>query len=134
MIGRPVPAFTLAPAAKGQKGFSDKDLRGHMSVINVFASWCLSCQTEQDVLAKSGVAVYGMNYKDKPEKLAPWLKKYGDPYKAIGADPEGRTAINWGVYGVPETFIVDADGIIRDKHVGAITDEDLEKLLEKIKR
>jgi cytochrome c biogenesis protein CcmG/thiol:disulfide interchange protein DsbE len=128
MIGKPAPVFDLPPALKGKAGFSSKDLRGRPAVVNVFASWCLACRVEQRVLEKiakvENIPVYGLNYKDTPQNLAAWLKKFGDPYAAIGADREGRTAIDWGVYGVPETFVVDAEGIIRYKHVGAVTEND----------
>jgi cytochrome c biogenesis protein CcmG/thiol:disulfide interchange protein DsbE len=127
MIGKPAPAFNLPSALKGKAGFSSKDLRGTPAVVNIFASWCLACRVEQGALEKiakaENIPVYGIDYKDTPDKLAAWLKKYGDPFTAIGADSEGRTAIDWGVYGVPETFVVDARGVIRYKHVGAVTDK-----------
>jgi cytochrome c biogenesis protein CcmG/thiol:disulfide interchange protein DsbE len=127
MIGKPVPHFNLSAALKGDKGFSSKDLTATPAIVNVFASWCMECRLEQDTLTEIGraekIPVYGIDYKDTPEKLTGWLKKYGNPYAAIGADPHGLTAIDWGVYGVPETFIVDARGIIRYKHIGAVTDK-----------
>jgi len=101
-------------------------------VVNFFASWCVPCQAEQPWLARmaeeDGIAVYGVNYKDKPEALAPWLEKHGNPFKAIGADDEGRVAIEWGVYGVPETFLIDRSGIIRLRHVGPVTEADYRAL------
>ncbi len=127
MIGRPAPAFDL-------KGFSSRNLQGTPSLVNVFASWCLPCQLEQGMLEKIGAAenipIYGLNYKDTPQKLALWLKKFGDPYDAIGADADGRVAIDWGVTGVPETFIVDAAGVIRYKHVGMVTDDVYQKIFK----
>ncbi len=127
MIGKAAPALSLPDALKGKKGFSRKDMQGQPAIVNVFASWCLECRTEQAALEKIGKAnnipVYGIDYKDTPEKLAAWLKQYGDPYKAIDADNDGRAAIDWGVYGVPETFFIDGNGIIRYKQVGAVSED-----------
>jgi cytochrome c biogenesis protein CcmG/thiol:disulfide interchange protein DsbE len=129
LINKPAPDFNLAPI-KGRpgKGFSSNDLKkGEVSVVNVFASWCLPCRTEHALitrLAKMKIArVYGLNYKDKPESALRWLQELGDPYAAIGTDPKGRVAIYFGVYGIPETFIIDATGTIRYKLVGPITQE-----------
>lgn len=134
LIGKPVPVFDLPAAMNGQKGLSSRDLHGTPSVVNVFASWCVACQAEQktlEVIAKQEkVPVYGLNYKDDPKKLALWLKKYGNPYTAIGADKDGLAAIDWGVYGVPETFIIDQNGIIRYKHVGAVTEDVYQKIFK----
>lgn len=134
MIGRPAPVFHLSGGSKGDGGFSSGDLRGKPSIVNVFASWCLTCRIEQGILEEIGraedIPVYGLNYKDTPDKMAAWLKKYGDPYDAIGADRDGRVAIDWGVYGVPETFIVDAKGVIRYKHIGAVTDDDYQNIFK----
>jgi cytochrome c biogenesis protein CcmG/thiol:disulfide interchange protein DsbE len=131
MIGKPAPGITLPAALKNKPGFSSKDLHGKPVIINVFASWCLECRAEQAALAKigkeAGIAVYGIDYKDTPEKLTAWLKQYGDPYKAIVADKDGSAVIDWGVYGVPETFVIDG-GVIRDKQVGAVTDDILKEI------
>jgi len=122
MIGKPAPALEV--------------LQERPAVVNFFASWCLECGPEQTVLKKIGeiekIPIYGVDYKDTPEKLAPWLKKYGNPYTKIGTDRDGRMAIDWGVYGVPETFIVDVDGIIRYKHVGAVTEEVYQEILKPV--
>ena len=127
MIGKAAPAVNLPAALKNKKGFSSKDLRGKPAIINVFASWCLECRVEQTALAAIGKAenipVYGIDYKDTPEKLAAWLKQYGDPYHAIDADSDGHAAIDWGVYGVPETFFINNKGIILYKKVGAVTED-----------
>lgn len=127
MIGRPVPLFDLGD-------FSSRDLTGEVSVVNIFASWCLECQIEQGMLESIGeaenVPVYGLAYKDTPESLALWLEKFGDPYDAIGEDRDGKVAIDWGVYGVPETFVVDAAGVIRYRHVGVVTGEDYQRILK----
>ncbi len=142
LIDQPVPEFTLPPIGDGQdgprggygKGFSTADFKGNgVSVVNIFASWCLPCRTEHPFitrLAKMKVArVYGLNYKDSPKKALKWLRELGDPYFAIGADRDGRVGIDWGVYGVPETFIVDNDGRIRYKHVGPLNQEVLDDVI-----
>lgn len=131
LIDQPAPEFSLPPieGSKGQ-GFSTADLIGRVSVVNVFASWCVPCRAEHPLitrLAEMNVAnVYGINFKDKPEAALAWLDSLGDPYTKIGADRNGRVSIDWGVYGIPETFIVDKEGRIRYKHVGQVT----AKLLE----
>ncbi len=105
---------------------SSEDLRGEVSLVNVFASWCVPCRTEHplflQIAANRTVPLYGINYKDRPQDAAEWLDALGDPYTRTGADLNGRVAIDWGVYGVPETFVVDADGIIVHKHIGAVTE------------
>lgn len=120
LLNKPVPNFTY-PTIDGDR-FSSKEFRGHISVLNVFASWCPGCYAEQPYImdiAHTGKAVmYGLNYKDYPEKAVKWLKANGNPYQAVISDPQGRLGINLGVYGVPETFLIDQRGIIRYKHVG----------------
>ena len=142
LIDKPVPEFTLPPIEDGQgepgggygKGFSSADLKGNgISIVNIFASWCFPCRTEHPFitrLAEMKVArVYGLNYKDDPKKALKWLRELGDPYFAIGADRKGRVSIDWGVYGVPETFIVDNAGRIRYKHVGPLNAQVLESII-----
>lgn len=123
LIGKAVPAFTL-PTLDGTGTVTEADLRGGVTVLNIFASWCLPCRAEHPVLmriaADRKVRVIGLNYKDKPEDAKKWLAELGNPYAVIASDLKGRVAIDFGVYGVPETFIVDARGIIRYKHVGPI--------------
>ncbi len=131
LIDKPVPQFTLLPIEGGPgRGLSDTDLKGGVSVVNVFASWCIPCKAEHPLitrLAGMGVAtVHGLNYKDKAADALKWLADLGDPYDRIGADGDGRVGIDWGVYGVPETFVVDAQGRIRHKHVGPLTRKSLE--------
>lgn len=132
LINKPAPAFTL-PAVGGLPvpGFDTDKLRGQVTVVNVFASWCIPCREEHSVLAalkrKTGVALYGINQKDAPDQAAAFLAQLGNPYDAIGADRDGRTSIDWGVYGVPETFIVDAKGVIRFKHTGPLSMDDIDK-------
>ncbi len=133
LIDKPVPEFTLPPIEGGSnKGFSSDDLKkGNVSVLNVFASWCIPCRAEHAFitqLAEMKIArVYGLNYKNDAKEALAWLKELGDPYAAIGADTKGRVGIDWGVYGVPETFIIDVQGKIRYKHVGPIKQKSLDE-------
>lgn len=139
LIDKPVPDFTLPAIDNGTsdgygKGFASSDLaKGGVSVVNVFASWCIPCRAEHAFitrLAEMKIAkVYGLNYKNEPKDALAWLKELGDPYFAIGADLKGRVGIDWGVYGVPETFIIDGQGKIRYKHVGPLNQESLEKTI-----
>ena len=132
LINKPVPTFAL-PAVEGLPvpGFDSKKLEGQVTVVNVFASWCIPCRDEHTVLEalkqKTGVALYGINQKDAPDQAAAFLAQLGNPYDAIGADRDGRTSIDWGVYGVPETFIVDPKGVIRFKHTGPLALDDIDK-------
>jgi cytochrome c biogenesis protein CcmG/thiol:disulfide interchange protein DsbE len=129
LIDKPAPTFELPPlAGRDGPGFSSADLEGRVSLVNVFASWCIPCRVEHPLLmalAEDGVAIYGIDYKDPADKAAGWLAELGDPYRAIGADQDGRVAIDWGVYGVPETFVVDAEGRIRHRHVGPLQQRDI---------
>jgi cytochrome c biogenesis protein CcmG/thiol:disulfide interchange protein DsbE len=130
LIDKPAPQFSL-PAVEGTgvPGFDTASLTGEVTLVNVFASWCIPCRDEHPVLValkeQTGVRLFGMNQKDAPENAVAFLKELGNPYDAIGADSNGRTSIDWGVYGVPETFIVDAKGTIRFKHVGPLTMDDI---------
>jgi cytochrome c biogenesis protein CcmG, thiol:disulfide interchange protein DsbE len=131
LIDKPAPAFVL-PAVEGLTvpGFDTAALKGHVTVVNVFASWCIPCRDEHEVLEalkeKTGVLLYGINQKDAAENARAFLAELGNPYDAIGADANGRVSIDWGVYGVPETFIVDAQGVIRFKHTGPLAMDDIE--------
>ena len=135
LLDRPMPDFALPPVEGRDVGLSDDDLRAAgVSILNVFASWCGPCRVEHPIwieYAKSpdAVPVFGINYKDQPGDAAAWLKKLGDPYKGIGADLDGRVGIEWGVYGVPETFLIDREGRIVWKQIGIMTREDFEKKL-----
>jgi cytochrome c biogenesis protein CcmG/thiol:disulfide interchange protein DsbE len=140
LIGKPVPDFTL-PAVAGLvrdgapvPGLSAADLKGRVSVVNVWASWCGPCRYEHPLLmelAKNpAIRLVGLNYKDDPENARRFLGGLGNPYAAVGADTAGRTAIDWGVYGVPETFVVAPDGTIALKHVGPLTEEAIGTVLE----
>lgn len=133
LIDRQVPEFELPPmAGRDGPGLSSADLQGGPSLVNVFASWCVPCRVEHPLfmrLAEQGVTIYGINYKDPPEQAAQWLADLGDPYAAIGADRSGRVAIDWGVYGIPETFVIDAHGRIRHKHVGPLQASDIDQTI-----
>lgn len=131
LIDKPVPQFTLPEVKAPDKTVDSTDLRGKVSLLNVWASWCVSCRDEHPLLvelARSGQAtIYGLNYKDRREDAIRWLDYYGDPYAASAHDLEGKVGIDFGVYGVPETFIVDRNGVIRYKHIGPISKEALER-------
>ena len=133
LIGKPVPAFVLPPVQGRMRGLSSADLKSEVSLVNVFASWCVACRDEHPLfmaLRQSGaVPIHGLNYKDSPDDAAAWLDSLGDPYTRTGADRDGRVAIDWGVYGVPETFVVDRDGIIAHKHIGPVTEQALEETM-----
>lgn len=130
LIDRPVPEFALEGVA-GTPGFSTADLkRPGIKIVNVWASWCVPCRVEHPwikALAEEGHTVFGLNYKDSTEGAEAFLEELGNPFARIGVDDSGRTGIDWGVYGVPETFIVDGEGRIRYKHVGPIQAGDLTK-------
>jgi cytochrome c biogenesis protein CcmG/thiol:disulfide interchange protein DsbE len=132
LINEPAPKFDLPPLPGDEHGFSTADLAGHVSLVNTFASWCVPCREEHPVLnalaEEKRVPIYGIDYKDKEAAAAAWLKALGNPYARIGAD-SGRVGIDWGVYGVPETFIVDRTGRIRYKHVGPLTQEDVDRTI-----
>lgn len=129
LIGKPVPEFALA-AVPGINvpGFTTADLKaGKVTVVNVWASWCAPCRIEHPLLSdlakRSDITLYGINYKDAPENAARFLGTLGQPFAAVGMDSDGRTAVDWGVYGVPETFVIDGQGIIRYKHIGPLSPE-----------
>lgn len=138
LIDKPVPEFALAPVLGREEGLSTQDLIGHVSLVNVFASWCVPCRAEHplfmELSATGEVPLYGINYKDPPEQARAWLDELGDPYTRIGADINGRAGIEWGVYGVPETYVITSDGAIAYRHVGPITRAILEETLLPIVR
>lgn len=127
LIGRPVPDFNLPPVQGRKLGLSSGDLRSEVSLVNFFASWCVACRAEHPLLmamARSGAAtVHGINYKDAPADAARWLDMLGDPYTRTGADRDGRVGIEWGLYGVPETYVVSAEGRVMYKHAGPLTEQ-----------
>jgi cytochrome c biogenesis protein CcmG, thiol:disulfide interchange protein DsbE len=142
LIGKPVPEFALPPVKGRALGLSSADLKGEVSLVNVFASWCVACGHEHPFfmeLKRSGaVPLQGLNYKDRSDDAAAWLDRLGDPYTRTGADLSGRVAIEWGVYGVPETFVVDRDGRIALRHIGPVNQEVLDgtilPLVERLRR
>jgi len=133
LIGKPVPQFDLPPVKGRSLGLSTADLSGDVSLVNVFASWCVACRQEHPLFmalkADGVVPIHGLNYKDRPDDAAKWLDTLGDPYTRTGADRDGRVAIDWGVFGVPETFVVTRDGRIAYRHIGPLTGDDLDKTI-----
>ncbi|HEX4928839.1 MAG TPA: DsbE family thiol:disulfide interchange protein [Burkholderiales bacterium] len=133
LIGKPVPVFELPPVRGRTLGLASADLKGEVSIVNVFASWCVACREEHPVFMQMQrerlVPIHGLNYKDQPADAQKWLDDLGDPYTRTGADIDGRVAIDWGVYGVPETFVIDRDGRIAYKHIGAVTPRLLQETL-----
>jgi cytochrome c biogenesis protein CcmG/thiol:disulfide interchange protein DsbE len=149
LIGKPVPEFTVAPVpglmhdSLPVPGFAASDLKqGQVSVVNIWASWCAPCRQEHPLLmalgARSDIRLLGINQKDEPENAVRFLGTLGQPFVMIGADPNGRVSLDWGVYGVPETFIVDGNGIIRFKWIGPLSADAVSQTLipeiEKAKR
>ncbi len=138
LIDKPAPEFALPALGDPAKQVTKKDLQGGATLFNVWASWCVSCREEHPFLVKLArekvVPIYGLNYKDTREAAHQWLSRLGNPYVESAFDEKGRVGIDWGVYGVPETFLVDANGVIRYKQIGPITPQDWEqKILPKIK-
>ena len=127
LIGKPTPDFTLPTLARPDRKLTRADLLGKVTLLNVWASWCVSCRDEHPVLMdisrSSGIALYGLDYKDTREAALRWLSERGNPYVLTLFDADGRVGINFGVYGVPETFVLDRNGVIAYKHVGPITPE-----------
>ncbi|MBN9310981.1 DsbE family thiol:disulfide interchange protein [Devosia sp.] len=132
LIDKPAPSFTLpAVAGTGVEGFDTASLQGEVTVVNVFASWCIPCREEHPLLerlkAETGVRLFGINQRDAAENAVKFLTELGNPYDRIGGDSDNRVSIDWGVYGVPETFVVNAAGVITYKHVGPISPQSLER-------
>jgi cytochrome c biogenesis protein CcmG, thiol:disulfide interchange protein DsbE len=139
LIGRPVPATELPPVAnlvrdgKPVPGVGPADFKGAVTVVNVWASWCVPCHDEAPILMQMAqdrrFRIVGINYKDQPDNARRFIGRHGNPFAAVGADPNGRASIDWGVYGVPETFVVGRDGRIAHKLVGPITPQNLNAVL-----
>jgi cytochrome c biogenesis protein CcmG, thiol:disulfide interchange protein DsbE len=127
LINKPAPTFKLAQLEDPTKTFSAEDMRGKVWLLNVWASWCVTCRDEHPVLmefAKTrAVPIYGLNHKDRREDGLGWLRDFGNPYVLSASDTDGRVSIDYGVYGVPETYLIDRNGIIRFKQVGPVTPE-----------
>ena len=126
LIGKAAPAFALPTLESPARIVRNADLRGAPYLLNVWGSWCVNCREEHPLVTRLAdrklVRVVGFNYKDEPEDAKRWLAQFGNPYSLIIADTDGRNAIDWGIYGAPETYLVDAAGIVRWKHVGPLTD------------
>ena len=139
LIDKSIPEFDLPPLPGWDAGLASADIeQGGVSIVNVFASWCGPCRIEHpllmDIAAEDILPIWGLNYKDQPADATRWLGELGDPYKQIGSDLSGRVGIDWGVYGVPETFVIDGEGRIVYKHIGVLTRIDWdEKILPLIK-
>ncbi|HUF87872.1 MAG TPA: DsbE family thiol:disulfide interchange protein [Thermohalobaculum sp.] len=131
LIGKPMPEFALPPLYAGEPGLSTADMKAPgVKLVNVWASWCVPCRAEHPMierLAEMGLTVHGLNYKDGAEGAKKFLAELGNPYARIGADRSGRVGIDWGVYGVPETFVIDGEGRIVYKHIGPIQGSDIDR-------
>jgi cytochrome c biogenesis protein CcmG/thiol:disulfide interchange protein DsbE len=138
LVGKPVPAFQLTQLTDAQKQFGPQDLKGQVWLLNVWASWCVSCRQEhpliQDLARKGTLPIVGLNYQDQREPGQRWLETHGNPYQFTAFDADGKVGMDLGVYGLPETFVIDKQGRIRYKHTGPVTAEVLKtKLLPLIK-
>ena len=131
LIGKAAPAFELPVLQQPGRNFGPADMRGKVWLLNVWASWCVSCRDEHPVLvelSKKGVLpILGLNYKDKDDEAQRWLQQFGNPYQLSAVDADGRIGIDYGVYGVPETYLIDAEGVIRYKQIGPVTAAILEQ-------
>ena len=138
LVGKPAPAFELERLHEAGKRLAVADMKGQVWLLNVWASWCVSCRVEHPLLMElakdPSVRVLGFNYKDKAENARRFLGAFGNPFSAVGADETGRTAIEFGVYGVPETFVIGRDGTIRHKHVGPLTPETLPGFMAEVRK
>lgn len=130
LIDKPAPIFHLQQLYDSSKTLSSEDNLGKVWMLNVWASWCVACRDEHPVLvelSKLGIVpIYGLNYKDQRDTAMQWLRQYGNPYETSIVDADGKVGINYGVYGVPETYVIDKEGIIRYKHIGPVTVKSLE--------
>lgn len=125
LVGKPAPEFSLPLLDDPAQTLSRKDLLGHYSLVNVWGTWCSGCRQEHELLLTlaqdSGIPIYGINWKDDPDLARQWLAELGNPYTAVGVDQDGRVAIDWGVYGAPETFLISPEGIVLYKHIAPMT-------------
>jgi cytochrome c biogenesis protein CcmG, thiol:disulfide interchange protein DsbE len=132
LLNKPAPAFSAPKLNAPNEKLSPADLKGKVWLFNVWASWCVSCRAEHPVInqlaQQQAVIIVGLNYKDDPEAAKKWLETLGNPYNDSVMDADGRIGIDWGVYGVPETFVIDKRGIVRYKHTGPVTEEDVKNI------
>jgi cytochrome c biogenesis protein CcmG/thiol:disulfide interchange protein DsbE len=138
LVGKAAPAFTLPQLHEPSKQFSPQEMKGKVWLLNVWASWCTACESEHavllDISRQNLVPIYGMDYKDKREDGEAWLRERGNPYTLVVSDAEGRVGIDYGVYGVPETYVIDKQGVIQHKQIGPVTPQNWsEKILPLIK-
>ncbi len=133
LVDKPAPPFALPQLHQPDAQFAPQDLLGKVWLLNVWASWCVSCRQEHPVLVRlhesGAVPIYGLNYKDQRADALKWLAQFGDPYTLSFVDAEGRVGIDYGVYGVPETYVIDKQGVIRYKQIGPVTQEVLDKTI-----
>ena len=131
MISKPAPEFDLPPLVLDRPGLKLADLKGKVTLVNFFASWCVPCRVEHPLLSQLAdrVNLVGVAYKDKPEDSRAWLSRLGDPYKALAMDRDGRVGIDFGVYGVPESYLIDKNGVIRFKQTGPFSPDDIAQKL-----
>jgi len=134
LVGKPMPEFSLPVLGDPSRRIANRDLVGRPFLLNVWGSWCPTCRDEQPQMtalsSSKKIRVIGYNYKDVPEDAQRWLQQFGNPFEFVITDEDGRAALDWGIYGAPETFLVDAGGVIRWKHVGPITDEVIAEEIE----
>lgn len=135
-IDKPLPVFTLPALRDGSAPLASDIMKGEVALLNVWATWCLPCRQEHpllvDLAGSSNVKIYGLNYKDVRADAIAWLEKLGDPYQQVFFDEQGDTGIDLGVYGVPETFVLDAQGIVRYKHIGPLSADTLRDVIQPI--
>ena len=133
LIDKPLPTFDLRQLQNAELSINNNEFAGQVSLLNVWASWCVSCRYEHPILVeyarKHRGKLYGLNYKDTRAEALAWLELHGDPYEKSAFDPDGRTGIDFGVYGVPETYVLDQQGIVRYKHIGPISQDDMDTLI-----
>ena len=131
LVGKSAPKFALPNLNAPENSVRPEDMRGSAWLLNVWASWCVGCRVEHDVLVRlaenHGAKIVGLNYKDAPEDAKQWLRARGDPYVFSALDAEGKAGLDWGVYAVPETFVIDSEGVIRHKHIGPLSEEDVQR-------
>ncbi len=129
LIGKPAPEFTLPTLAAPEQQFSTSQMKGRVWLLNIWATWCAACRVEHPLLVELGrsgrVEIVGLNYKDNDTSAKQWLAELGDPYITTAVDTDGRVGIDWGFYGAPETFVIDKEGVVRLKHIGPVSPEDL---------